>query len=272
MQDAWDSEDCRDCTEIITAQLAYEAQGVEAPHRSIVVRSCFNTITDSCYCDMCFGVENCFGCFGLKKKSYCIFNKQYEKEEYLKLKEKIIEYMRKTKEWGEYFPSSLSPFAYNESMAQDYFPLTKVEALQKGFRWYERPLRDYQITLKTVDLPKNFNDIKDNITEEIIECSSQNSLADKEKYQLCTTAFKVTPLELNLYKILNLPVPEKCFPCRRQDRLNMRNPRKIWHRQCMCDKNTHNHLGRCPKEFETAYTPGRQEIIYCEDCYNREIY
>ena len=42
-----------------------------------------------------------------------------------KLKEKIIEHMQETKEWGEYFPGNVSPFAYNESMAQDYFPLTK---------------------------------------------------------------------------------------------------------------------------------------------------
>ena len=37
----------------------------------------------------------------------------------------------------------------------------------------------------------------------------ENSLQEKEKYSLCTTAFKVTPLELSLYKILRLPIPEK---------------------------------------------------------------
>ena len=29
-----------------------------------------------------------------------------------------------TGEWGEFFPSSLSPFGYNETVAQEYFPLT----------------------------------------------------------------------------------------------------------------------------------------------------
>ena len=71
MQDAWQQmENCRDCTEIIISELSYEIQGVEAPHRTIVARSCFNTITDSCYCDMCFGVSDCFGCFGVKQKQY----------------------------------------------------------------------------------------------------------------------------------------------------------------------------------------------------------
>ena len=186
------------------------------------------------------------------------------KEEYLILKEKIIEHMRNTGEWGEYFPSNVSPFAYNESMAQDYFPLTKDKALKAGYTWYDRPARDYQATLTTDNLPKNFNEIKENIIDEIIQCSSQNSPEDREKYSLCTTAFKITSLELTLYKILNLPIPEKCFPCRRQDRFSLRNPRRLWHRICM-------HEG-CNNEFETSYAPDRPEIIYCESCYNKEIY
>ena len=255
MQDAWQQiEDCRDCTEIITAQLAYEIQGVEIPHRTIVARSCFNTITDSYYCDMCFTTQDCFGCFGLKQKQYCIFNKQYPKEEYFILKEKIIEHMRQTKEWGEYFPARVSPFAYNESMAQDYFPLTKEQAIKARYTWYDRPPRDYKIT------------------EGIYKCATQDS-SEKEKYPLCTTAFRTTDMELSLYKILKLPIPEKCFPCRRQDRFKLRNPRKLWHRSCMCEKGNHLHGGeKCEVEFETSYAPDRPEIVYCEKCYQQEVY
>ncbi len=265
MQDAWNkTEDCRDCTEIINAEQSYEMQGVETPHRTIVARSCLGHITDSYYCDMCFGVQDCFGCFGLKQKQYCILNKQYMKEEYLKMKKKIVEYMRKTGEWGEYFPTKVSPFSYNESMAQDYFPLTKEEALKAGYTWYDRPERDYKITLFTKDLPKTFNEIKENILEEVIQCSSQNISDQKEKYPLCVTAFKITSLELSFYKILNLPFPEKCFACRRTDRFKFRNPRKLWHRKCMKEG--------CQNEFETSYAPDRPEIIYCESCYNKEVY
>jgi hypothetical protein len=254
MQDAWHhTEDCRDCTEIINAELSYEIQGVETPHRTIVARSCFNTITDSYYCDMCFATQDCFGCFGLKKGKYCILNKQYTKKEYFGLKAKIIDHMKKTWEWGEYFPGNLSPFAYNESMAQDYFPLTKDEALKRGYSWYDRPPRDYKIT------------------KGVIQCATQNS-SEKEKYPLCTTAFKTTPLELSLYEILKLPIPEKCFPCRRQDRFALRNPRRLWHRQCMCDKKHPHHQEKCEIEFETSYEPDRPEIVYCEKCYQSEVY
>ncbi len=265
MQDAWQQvEDCRDCTEIIIGQLSYEAQGVCAPNKTIVTRSCFNTITDSCYCDMCFGIRECFGCFGLKHSEYCILNKKYEKSEYLIIKEKIIEHMKKSGEWGEYFPAHVSPFAYNESMAQDYFPLNKEEALSAGYSWYDRSAREYEVNLSTKDLPKTIDETEENILEKTIQCASQNSQEIKERNTLCTTAFKITSLELTLYKMLNLPIPDKCFPCRRQERFKLRNPRRLWHRKCM-------HEG-CPNEFETSYAPERPEIVYCEQCYQREVY
>jgi len=28
----------------------------------------------------------------------------------------------------------------------------------------------------------------------------------------------------------------------------------------------------CTNEFETPYAPDRPEIVYCEECYNKEIY
>ena len=33
--------------------------------------------------------------------------------------------MQKTGEWGEFFPASFSPFGYNETVAQEYFPLNR---------------------------------------------------------------------------------------------------------------------------------------------------
>jgi hypothetical protein len=274
MQDAWtQTDDCRDCTEICKGQLSYEIQGVEIPHRTIVARSCFNVITDSFYCDMCFGVSDCFGCFGLKQKQYCILNKQYSKEDYLILKEKIIEHMRSTKEWGEYFPGKFSPFAYNESMAQDYFPLSKDEAIKAGYIWYDRPTRDYKITIKADQTPETISETPESILEEVIQCSSQNDEESKNKYTLCTAAFKITDLELTLYKKMKIPIPAKCFPCRRQDRFALRNPRKLWERGCMCEKKSHNHgEEKCEVKFETSYAPERPEIVYCEKCYQAEVY
>lgn len=272
-QDAWYGvEDCLDCTELDAGESSYEVQGISKPTRTIVARSCLATIMDSCYCDMCFGVRNCFGCFGLKYNEYCIFNKQYTKENYLKLKEKIIEHMKKTGEWGEYFPGELSPFAYNESMAQDYFPLTKEEALAKGYKWYDKPEPDYKPTITTDKLPQTIKETSDEILNQIIQCKTQDDLESVKVNPLCTTAFRITSLELQLYRKLGISLPEYCFPCRRTARFKMRNPRKLWHRQCMCENNNHNHTGKCPNEFETSYPPDRPDIVYCESCYQKEVY
>ena len=284
MQDSWQqTEDCRDCTEIIIGQLSCEIQGVDSPHRTIVARSCLNTITDSCYCDMCFGVSDCFGCFGLKKNQYCILNKQYSKSEYIELKKKIIFYMEKTREWGEYFPGNISPFAYNESMAQDYFPLEKDEALRRGYSWYDRPEIQYEITMTSKEIPQTIHETTDDILEQTIQCRTQEGDEEKRKNPMCAMAFRLIPLEFNLYQKLGVPIPERCFACRRTMRFTLRNPRRLWKRRCECggegsarnsyqNQTTHSHGDEpCPNTFQTSYAPERPEIVYCEACYQSEV-
>lgn len=79
--------------------------------------------TDLFYCDNCYSCKNCFGCIGLRNKQYCIFNKQYSKEKYEELVGRIITHMAKLGEWGEFFPPSYSYFAYDETLANDFFPI-----------------------------------------------------------------------------------------------------------------------------------------------------
>ena len=84
------------------------------------------------YCLFSHNINQCFGCVCLKNQSYCIFNKQYTKEEYEILVPRIIEHMMKTGEWGEFFPSSLSPFGYNETVAMEYFPMTRDSVIARN--------------------------------------------------------------------------------------------------------------------------------------------
>lgn len=39
--------------------------------------------------------------------------------------------MRTTGEWGEFFPSELSPFGYDETVALEYFLMTESEVRAK---------------------------------------------------------------------------------------------------------------------------------------------
>ncbi|GAH75117.1 unnamed protein product, partial [marine sediment metagenome] len=158
--------------------------------------------------------------------------------------------------------------------AQEYFPLTKEEAEEQGYRWREPETKDYKITIKPDDLSDHIKDVEDSILKETIGCEHAGKCNEQ-----CTTAFKIIPQELQFYKKMNLPLPRLCPNCRHYQRLKQRNPLKLWHRQCMCDykvyKNTVEHRhhpdGKCPNEFETSYAPDRKEIVYCEQCYNAEI-
>ena len=45
--------------------------------------------------------------------------------------------MKSTGEWGEFFPHEMSPFGYNETVAQEYFPMTEdeVATMPKFEQW-----------------------------------------------------------------------------------------------------------------------------------------
>jgi hypothetical protein len=88
--------------------------------------------------------RNIFGSIGLDHKEYCILNKQYTESEYNELLPKIVEKMKKDGEWGEFFPMRNSLFAYNDTIAYDFFPMTKEEVLALGCRWQEPDRKEYQ--------------------------------------------------------------------------------------------------------------------------------
>ncbi|TSC78529.1 MAG: Uncharacterized protein G01um101433_194 [Parcubacteria group bacterium Gr01-1014_33] len=279
-QDVWRSKDSIDCTEAY-AELSYECEGVIV-NGSIAITKGF-PVFNSYYSELCFNSHDLFGCVGLNKTEYCILNRRYEKAEYLSLREKIIAHMKQTGEWGEFFPARLSLFAYNETVAQDYFPLTKEDAVSRGLQWHDRKEREYKITLKPHNIPETIREVDDGILQETIGCISQESGETKNKYPNCATAFRITPMELEFYRQINIPIPQKCSVCRRQDRLEMRNPRRMWKRACQCAgthsenriyQNAIRHFHgaqSCPNEFETSYMPERPEIVYCEQCYQAEI-
>ena len=235
----------------------------------------------------CHGSHHLFGCYGLRNKEYCILNKQYTKESFEALRTKIIAHMDempytdkkgRVYKYGEFFPTEISPFAYNETIANDYFPLSRVEAEQSGFLWREALERNYQITKFAADLPDHIRDVSDEITKEVIGCLHQGICEHG-----CVKAFKIIPDELNLYRKLGVALPRLCFNCRHQERLAQRNPLRLWHRRCQCAGSKsengiyqniakHSHGDQhCPNEFETTYSPDREEIIYCESCYNAEV-
>ena len=141
------------------AELLYEAfdSGVNGQRQFFVgiVYGC----NDVRYCYNCTGSSNLFGCIGLRNKNYCIFNKQYTKEEFEKLRARIVEQMTKAGEYGEFFPAVISPFGYNETIAQDYFPMNEAEAKSKGYKWRNKEKSEHQPTIQATDLPDHIKDL-----------------------------------------------------------------------------------------------------------------
>ncbi len=226
------------------------------------VNYCFSvwaTVRNVQYSVMCTGaVSDCLGCNSLRKKQYCILNKQYTKEEYLALQSQIIKDMndhpyvdKKGRVWnyGEFMPYDLSFYDYNESFAIQHFPLNKQEAESSGFSWRDIPTSTHEVTIQWQDLPESIKDVTDSILNETIGC------------QECGMAFKILSEELSLLRRFSLPLPRMCHNCRHLKRIAQVGSPKLYDRTC----------DKCGIDIKTSYAPNRLDVIYCESCYQKEV-
>ena len=201
------------------------------------------------YCDSCHNSNELFGCIGVKKGSYMILNKQYNKEDYFELKDKLIEHMKRTGEYGEFFPVDLSPFAYNETIASVYMPLSKEIAIGLGFRWKnDMPGTYNQETL--TEIPDTIEEISESIITEILKCekSSRN--------------YNITKQEFDFYKRLKIPIPRLHPDERNKNRLSIRPDRRLYDTFCS--------ISGVP--IKTAYPLHRRpKNIVSDEVYKNEV-
>jgi hypothetical protein len=266
----------------INASQIYECMVVgEQVYQLKFCFECWPSCQELEYCINMRRSKNCFGCVGMKDKQYCIFNKQYKKEDYFNLVEKIklqmnempyTDKMGNIYKYGEFFPVELSPFAYNETLVHDQFPSSRENAEKDGFVWREQNRKLYETTISAESLPQSIKGVSEEITNEVIACIN------------CAKAFQVNISEFQFLKNLNLPLPRLCIDCRFSRRQKFMVPPYLKKSSCMCAgdtstdlvyKNTQKHNlhgdNLCPNMFETAYNI-EKEIIYCEKCYQQEVY
>ena len=140
--------------------------------------------------------------------------------------------MKETGEWGEFFPVSMSPFAYNETVAQEYFSLTKKEALERGYKWQD-PCSDAPLGRR----------------DDVLICEATGK------------PYKIQKSEAAFYEKMGLPTPKFCPDERHRRRMALRNPRTLYDRTCT----------NCQTNIQTTYAPDRPEKVLCEKCYLQTV-
>ncbi|MBU2598871.1 MAG: hypothetical protein KKC53_06885 [Actinobacteria bacterium] len=299
----------------------------ELVYEGIEVGSCKNVLFsetiisshDIQYSINCHSSSNLFACVGLRHKQYCILNKQYTKESFDKLRTKIKKHMNdmpytdkkgRIYRYGEFFPPELSPFGYNETIANEYFPLTKEEAIKQGYNWYDKPKSEYKPTIKASNLPDNIKDVDETILKEVIAC--ENACHSRPASVIPATG--VIPAKAGIQRIQKLSgspiklgmtegelgmtegeikMTEENTSCAGSSvfriipqelkfykKMNLPLPHlcpDCRHRERIKQRNPLKLWKRkcmkkgCNTTFQTTYSPDRKEIVYCEKCYNKEV-
>jgi len=102
-----------------------------------------NNVFYSYYLESC---AYCIWCIGLKNKTYCILNKQYTKQEWEIMADKIFSQMEIDWNLWDFFPGGLNPFYFNDTMWGILGNFTKDEVEAEWYMW-----RDAEIK---VDIPE----------------------------------------------------------------------------------------------------------------------
>ena len=202
------------------------------------------------YLDLCYEVEYCFGCVGLRKKKYCILNKQYNKEGYEKLKSEIISDMSKRGEYGKFFPYSMGFCPYNLSTGMMYFKdIKKEEILKHGGSWSDEDFSS-QDGISSLELPDSILETEKSITLQALICP-------ESKYR-----FNISEAEYKFHKNKNFALARFHFDLRMLKKARKTAVLKSYPYKCIY----------CQNDIMAYYPPewGYQKIA-CEECYKQNI-
>jgi hypothetical protein len=249
-----DFKDGMDCTYSgEKVELFYETMASGSNCRMLLFDNlCFSGSSDV-YCSQIMKAsKNCFACCCMRNAEYCIFNKQYSKDEYEELVPKIVEHMKMRGEWGEFFDPQYSPFGYNETWAQEYFPLNRDEALRANFIWsdYEAPIpQAKKLISKDQELP-DISEVPDVVLDWAIAC------------EVSGRPFKIVKKELEFCRKHKLQIPRRHPDIRHSDRLKLRNTWQVYDRKC----------SKSAVPIKTSYPPDSSAKVYSEGEYLKEVY
>ena len=248
-QDFIGAKDCMDITIFGPGEQCYNV--IEGLSVNKVISSYF---IDNCleveYSFECSDCQYCFGCSGLRKKKYCILNKQYSEDQYWRLVDAIKFQLVADGVYGEFLSLQDSLFYYEDTYAQAILPMNREGQKKAGASLKPENSKTESIELKVLDqIPQNIKVVSDDILNFAIIC-------DKSK-----KPFRILKLELDFYREHSIPIPKLHPQVRLMNRFDKRNPLKLVESNC----------SKCSKKIKTSYNLSKKLRIYCEQCYQAEV-
>lgn len=198
------------------------------------------------YCELCYNLENCFGCVGLRNKKFHILNKPYSEAEYWELVDRIKCAMLKQGEYGQILPLKYLIYGYNLTWANVIFPIAEDEAGTMKLPWHTQEINSDDQGIEAQSLPDNIKDASSDFIGKVLICSETKRL------------FKIVEQEFDFYKKMNFPLPVE-HPLVRRKKLykKLRMPKLITSNCTRCNKQI---MLRGSIESQTAKN-------VCSDCY-----
>ena len=242
------NKDAVDSVGILRTELVFNVCQVTDAYNLKNCSNCDNC-RESEYLDFCVGCENCFGCVGLRKKKFCILNKQYGEGTYEEKKGEIIADMKRIGEYGNFFPYKMAYTGYNLSTSEMLFLETKEDVEKLGSFWEDLE----QVNKEGLNVFSEKDDIKD-VDDSVLTLA----LLCKETGR----PFNVTRAELEFLRRKSIPLPD-FYP----DVRTMRRAREIfsisfYDTDCF----------KCGKRIVAYYSKeSGYKKIACEACYNTEV-
>lgn len=205
------------------------------------------------YCLECFDCEDCFGCIGLKKKRFCVFNKEYSENEYWQKVDELKCAMLERGEYGSFLPGDFSTAGmefvlelhggvnkdYIEKMGGEFFDPSRGTVIS------ERQEQQKQKALSPSELPDRLEDGEEYIGKPFL---------DKD----LNRPFAIRGADYKFYKDMQLPMPRTHYMERLPKWTHMANTYTYKKSSCF----------ECSKEISIADNltfPNKK--VFCSDCY-----
>jgi hypothetical protein len=205
------------------------------------------------YCLECFDCEYCFGCIGLRKKKFCILNKQYTEEEYWAKVDQIKCAMLDRGEYAEGVPSKFNLGWFPESGAAKYYESTPEFGAKIGAYQFDPESNGaYGDELMMAREVRDVSQIPDDAKD--LDGWAGVALFDpafNRRYSLLAP-------EIALYQKLKIAPPNTHFISRVLAYIRLGNAPVYFDTTC----------ANCSKQVTIAKNPTyTKRKIYCSECY-----